>query len=41
MQLDGLSNLRKNSRQSVSRLSERDGSSAYYNATQYGIDVVT
>ena len=29
------------SRQSLSRLSERDGSSAYCNATQYGIDIVT
>jgi len=31
----------KKSRQSLSRLSERDGSSAYCNATQYGIDGVT
>jgi len=31
----------KKSWQSLSRLSERDGSSAYCNATQYGIDVVT
>jgi len=30
----------KKSRKSLSRLSERDGSSAYCNATQYGIDVV-
>jgi len=29
------------SQQSLSRLSERDGSSAYCNATQYGIDFVT
>jgi len=34
MQLDGLSILRKKSRQSLSRLSERDGSSAYCNATR-------
>jgi len=31
----------KKSRQSLSRLSERNGSSAYCNATQYGTDIVT
>ena len=42
MQLDGLSDFRKKSRQSLSRLSKIDGSSAYCNATQYhGIDIVT
>ena len=33
MQLDGLSNSRKKSRQSLSHISERNGSSAYCNAT--------
>jgi len=36
-----LSNLLKKSRQRLSPLSERDGSSEYCNASQYGIDIVT
>ena len=36
-----INNLRKKSRHSLSRLSETEGSSAYCNATKYGIDVVT
>jgi len=39
--VDELSNLQKKSLHSLSCLSERDGSSAYCNANQCGIDVVT